>query len=184
MKNQRKRFWIDPRRQGQFIWNLVLISLISGGLTLISLYITVWFNFRVLESVGLRSIPEVRAIFWTATWQLTGAFLIFQISVTSLIWFIGKRISHRLTGPLFALNRQLMQFKSGDLETKFRIRKSDYLHGLKQVFETFGLHISHVEQTQVQDLESLKKMVDQIQNEHLRTQFKKELGVSDHEEAA
>ena len=46
------------------------------------------------------------------------------------VWYIGIRLTHRVSGPLFSLRRSLQRMGDGDLMVRTRLRRGDYFHDL------------------------------------------------------
>lgn len=181
---RRVNFWIDPRRQSKFRLHLAFITLSACAVIGVSLYVVVWLNFHALSSLGLDAISNVRQTFLNASLILAGVYVLY---ITLLLWVIiglGKRISHRLAGPLYSLKRRLDSLKEGDLTTPFTIRKSDFLHALSHEFERLRAHLQSQSDQQKHTFDQAKDMTSQIQDPLLKVAFSPLLEKQDYEKAA
>ena len=184
MKERRHLLWVNHPSQSKFVKHLLFTSVLSGCLIAISLYIVAWLDLRALESLGLRSLPEVRRTFLTATIQLAAGYLMVQALLISIIFWVGKRVSHRLAGPLLRIQKRLLTLKEGDLTTHFKIRKKDFLHSLIQELEDLRVHLHQRTQQRGQDLKKINSLSSKIQHPSLKDQFKKLMDEDEHEKAA
>lgn len=184
MKERRFLRWIDYPRQSKFVTHLLLTSVISGCFMAISLYSVAWLNLRALESLGLRSLIEVRHIFLLASLGLIMGYLLIQGLLISLVFWVGKRISHRLAGPIIAIQKRLLELKDGDFTTHFKIRKKDFLHTLVQELESLRVHLHQQEQGKSQQLEKIKTLSSHIHHPSLKSQFENLLDDNIYEKAA
>ncbi len=124
---KRRNYFIDKSFQGKFILRFSLIVIISsiiiGGLLL--------FLARSSTTVAIENTKVVV--------KNTADFLLPLILVTLIIVTIFSAISvalltmlvsHKISGPLYRIKKEIEKLHSGDLTADFRIRKGDQLQEL------------------------------------------------------
>jgi methyl-accepting chemotaxis protein len=109
MHEKRKQVIIKNEFQYKFILNTLLI-------TLITLNVIIMAAFRFESVFGSMGLP----------------FSVFNMSVVGMevvavvvVFFIGRRISFRIAGPVYALERTLNFMNEGDLTQTLRLRAGD-----------------------------------------------------------
>jgi methyl-accepting chemotaxis protein len=108
-KNRRKQIFIKGSFQQKLILNTMLMTLISLNVIIIAAH---W-----LESIfGAGGLP----------------FSVFNVSVAALeviafitIYFLARKISFHIAGPIYAVERTLGLMNKGDLTHNLRLRKGD-----------------------------------------------------------
>lgn len=132
-QNERKKVWVKPRFQIKFISVLVAIGLgfaiVSGVYTFTYLKITI----DELAIGPLRAIERRFIIPFLITFGImTLAFII-------VLFIIGKVMSHRMAGPLYAFELFLQDIIGGK-NRPLRLRKGDEFQHLEALSEQIRLH--------------------------------------------
>ena len=109
MHEQRKQVII----KNEFQYKLILSTLL---ITLITLNVIIMAAFLFERTFGSMGLP----------------FNVFNMSVVAMeivavvvVFFIGRRISFRIAGPVYALERTLNNMNQGDLVQTLRLRTGD-----------------------------------------------------------
>jgi signal peptidase II len=123
--NSRKRIWINPNFQFRYILFLLIIAL---SLTLISVVFSyTYLKVTIYELIGEnRYIPSRFLIPYIFTYlAISSIFCIFLI-------IIGRRISHRNAGPVYAFDRYVNDLMDGR-NRKFKLRSGDEFRQLEKL---------------------------------------------------
>ncbi|MBY0383781.1 signal peptidase II, partial [bacterium] len=126
--NIRKYYWINPAFQLRYCFTLMFIGVGFGLIAGVFSY--TFLRFMVVDLIGNNQklldqflIPFVQT--YTAFTLAFGAFL----------FLIGRSLSHRVAGPVYAFERFVKNFIAGKPQ-KLKLRKSDefvQLEGLSQM---------------------------------------------------
>ncbi|MFP4380607.1 MAG: hypothetical protein ACLFUS_08905 [Candidatus Sumerlaeia bacterium] len=124
-KYRRSQWIVDMVFQGQFILQLVLISLLAG---VIAGMITLFFIVKVedgnpqVDRVVLEALPRVA---------------LESVIVTVLVLpIIALFLSHRIAGPIYRIRDSIQRVKRGDLSFRIGLRRFDHFKNLAQEFNT------------------------------------------------
>jgi methyl-accepting chemotaxis protein len=121
---QRRLFPIvDASLQYRFLALILVYCFLIIGVMMIPLFIPSMIQLQNADlSLEVRAAAADQILFLhTRIWPPLIA-LIGLIGIHSFIFF------HRIVGPLFRFRRTYEQIGQGDIRTKIRIRKKDYLH--------------------------------------------------------
>jgi len=71
----------------------------------------------------------------SALLSLTGALIIVaaELTIMTTAYFITLRLSHHITGPVYATERRLQQVQNGNLKTHSHLRRGDQFHDMEAV---------------------------------------------------
>ena len=127
MHNRRRRYFIDKAFQTRFIIKfaslVVIATAISGVIVYLLARATVTTSFEnsrlVIKSTADFILPSV---------LLASAIVIISIGFATIL--VSLFASHRIAGPLYRLDKDLQEVTSGNLQMKFRLRKSDEMKKL------------------------------------------------------
>jgi signal peptidase II len=125
----RKKFWINKQFQLKYCYFLMAVGLI---LSLIGFFFSyTYLKVTIQELVGPNSIVLHRFIY---------PFIVTYAVITAVfcasLFAVGKLISHRMAGPIFAFEKfisDVLQQKPEAQEKKFRLRKKDEFQELENL---------------------------------------------------
>ena len=114
---------VDPSLQYRFLALILVYSVLIVGVMMIPLFIPSMIQLENTDlSLEMRAAAADRILFLhTRLWPPLIALIAF-IAIHSFI------LLHRIVGPLFRFRQTYEQIGKGDLRTKIRIRRKDYLH--------------------------------------------------------
>ncbi|HLG20429.1 MAG TPA: hypothetical protein VI895_11525 [Bdellovibrionota bacterium] len=126
---RRRKSVVNFRQQVWFALELVAVTL--GFVMLCAFFLFVpplSYLFEGEESTA-----------WVLDALLRVVFMKWPVVMAALaVWFgIGLLMSHRLSGPLYGLDRTLLSWKKGDRSARVRFRKYDYLLPAKDSLNSF-----------------------------------------------
>jgi|GEM_PF-1277805 len=124
---RRRRYFVDPSFQLKFVLKFCLIVLVSSAVIGTALFFF-WHNSTAVMIDGARS------------WLKPGPdFLLFRMAVVLLIvtvfsCLVGMVLtlltSHKISGPIYRICREIELVQTGDLTRQFHIRDSDQMKEL------------------------------------------------------
>ena len=131
-QNDRKSFWVNKKFQ---IKHSVLFTVVGMFLTLVSLV----FSYTYLK-VSLQEIVGYNpALIEKFTKPFLLTFLILALLYAIILFAVGKLISHRIAGPLYAFQRFLDEVLAGKGLTKsgpaLKLRTNDDFKHLEELAE-------------------------------------------------
>jgi len=164
--NRRKKYYIDKDFQAKFIIKFCLLVVSASIVTGVLLYYynkqtnTVAFeNLRVIvKSTSDFILPIVLAVLVIVT-------IIAAIATILMTLFT----SHKISGPLYKLEKELEKMEAGDFSSPIKIRSSDQLQRVALRFDNMRLNIK-------ESLSSIKSNWKDL-NEQLKS--KKDKSISD-----
>lgn len=123
--NLRKYYWINPSYQLKYCLTLVMIG--SGFALMAGVFCYTFIRFMMVELVGnnQRLLDQFLVPF-------IQTFSIFTVAFGAFLFMIGKILSHRVAGPLFAFERFLKDHIKGK-KARLRLRKGDEFLHLEQL---------------------------------------------------
>jgi methyl-accepting chemotaxis protein len=156
----------------QFQYRFALGVCIFGGLLLFSfggmLLYVIKLNFDMLAQNALLQMPTALAELRREHRLLSLALLVVLIILIGILFALGLLLTHRIAGPLFALQNRLLEFGNGKRGVRLKIRKEDEFKKLEEVFNEsmlkFEDRIQGLEQ-RVTDLVSDPTTKEKIQKE-------------------
>lgn len=137
-ENLRKVAWIHPRFQLRYCYILVTCGL---GFSLISgVFSYTFLRFVVIDLMGNNK-------------QLLDQFLIpflvtfasVSLAFTAFLFLIGKQLSHRIVGPVYAFNKFVDNYIQGNYY-KLRLRKGDEFPELEDLAEKIAKELKAVDE--------------------------------------
>ena len=139
--NLRKHAWIDPKFQLRYCFIMVTCGL---GFSLISgVFSYTFIKFIVIELIGKnqRLLDQFLIPF-------VFTFSIVSIAFTAFLFMIGKQLSHRIVGPVYAFERFVQDFIEGKTDN-LKLRKGDEFKQLERVAETIAKELKSHEHNRV-----------------------------------
>ena len=113
-KNLRRRLIINPQFQWPFIAAILQLEIV---VFMLAAMITLVTDFLLLDMALLYS-PHFQEI----VISVVGLFLCFG----ALLFHIGVRLSHRISGPLYRISLVLEEIKAGRIPDPIRFRDKDF----------------------------------------------------------
>lgn len=111
--NRRRRYWIDPDFQTRYIRNILLLELLVAVVTAL----------LTLGGALLLMNPNIQAGAHWNKMMLTFEVLIAILGVALV--YIGVRVSHKLSGPVYHMRRVLREIREGKPPAPIRLRDGD-----------------------------------------------------------
>lgn len=124
---KRRVYFIDPAFQLNFIFKFCLIIVISfflvGGAALM-----IARNYHPVAAAGVADSTQLAVDF--IFHEL--AVILFIAAVVSLmiVLFLTLSASHKISGPIFRIRKDIERVQAGDLTARFFIRDSDQMQAL------------------------------------------------------
>ncbi len=131
-ENERKQMWVNPRFQRQYIFKLLTIG--SGFAAICGVFSFTYLKVTIDDLViGRSSTIENKFIIpFLITFACIS--IIFLIS----LFILGRILSHRMAGPLYAFENYLRDLAKGN-DRKFKLRAGDnftHLEGVAKEIKT------------------------------------------------
>jgi methyl-accepting chemotaxis protein len=121
---QRRNYFIDKRFQTRFVARFILIILASSGFSL-GLLALLFKNSSTVAIENTKVIVKTTADFILPMVCVTFIIALVFSSVAAIV--LTVIFSHKISGPLFRLTREVESFESGDLTRTFQTRGKDQL---------------------------------------------------------
>lgn len=119
--NLRKYYWINPHYQLKYCFTLLFVGVGFAGIAGVFSY--TFLKFVLEDLVGHNK--ELLERFLT---PFVTTFSIFSTCFAAFLFLIGKQLSHRSAGPVYAFERFLNDFIAGN-KHKLKLRQGDeFLH--------------------------------------------------------
>src|SRR6056300_607484 len=131
--NQRSQIMITSDFQHRLIFSTLLIALIAlNGILLLA----GWLDSRLGDSVVVVDVFRVSVA-------------ILEVLTVIVVYFVSRRISFHIAGPVYAVERTLRQMSEGNLTQRLTLRKGDqFLEAaevINQVLDTCQLKLSDIQ---------------------------------------
>ena len=110
MENKRKQIIIKNHFQHRLIINTLLMTIVTLNLILVASYF--------LESVYGSSDSIVNVF--------TASLGVMELVAIFAVYYISRRISFRIAGPIYAIERTLNSMSEGELSLRLKLRADDY----------------------------------------------------------
>lgn len=132
-KNLRKYYWINPYYQIRYCFTLVFVGV---GFAIISGVFSYTFLKFVLEDVSHIQKAELNKYLMPFVFT----FSIFSVAFASFLFMIGKILSHRTAGPVYAFERFTNQLISGESHP-LKLRQGDEFKQLEKLSQKMVDHL-------------------------------------------
>ena len=119
-----KNILVNPKKQLRF--SLILVT--GSSLTVVLFLLVVVFQMKqTLLTLGIiyRFDLEIVTAMQSALTSAVYVSLLLTAMVTFLSVLVGIRLSHRIYGPMVAINRHLSELAGGDYKRRVTLRKDD-----------------------------------------------------------
>lgn len=115
--NVRKYYWINPQYQIKYCFTLMIVGL--GFALIAGVFSYTFIRFMVVDLIG--NNEKMLDQFLTPFMQ---TFAIFTVAFAAFLFTIGKILSHRSAGPVYALERFINEYIQGNARP-LKLRKGD-----------------------------------------------------------
>jgi hypothetical protein len=131
---KRSKTLIIPQLQLSLVMGALLIFIAAA----VIFFATANIVFMKIEELAFTAGLDKNQIFMTDLKSLENTTaIIYGITVLTgitIIFLGGLRLSHRVAGPIYVLNRQIESFCRGELPTDLKFRKGDFLIDIQDNF--------------------------------------------------
>lgn len=137
-ENERKRIWINPAFQLKYCFVLMFVGL---GFALISGVFTYTYLRITIDElvIGPTQATENRFLI-----PFVVTFMIIASGFMTLLFLIGRTLSHRTAGPLYAFERFMEDILNGK-DRPFKLREGDEFIHLEELAERIRAQLIHGE---------------------------------------
>ncbi len=139
--NLRKDAWVDPKFQLRYCYILVACGL---GFSLVSGV----FSYTFLRFVVIDLIGRNEKLLDQFLLPFLVTFSIVSIAFATFLFMIGKQLSHRIVGPIYAFERFVNNYIDGK-ETSLKLRKGDEFTQLEELSVIIADHLKVSNESQV-----------------------------------
>ncbi len=133
-KFKRRKTLILPRLQLSLIMAALIVFIIAAGI----FFGTISIVFLKLQQIAINTGLEANhALFLElkSLENITATVYGLTVVVAIFILFVGGlRLSHRVAGPIYVLNRQIVRFINRENPPDLRFRKDDFMDDLQDNF--------------------------------------------------
>ena len=156
----RKKYLINWRFQLKYVFLLIFLAFILLGIFAVSMHYFVNMNFGALVESGVMTSPQAVQLIEVEKGFLTRNLLKIFIAVAVLITILGIFLTHRLAGPVFALERRMRDVAAGRTKPlPFQIRKTDEFQQLASAYREM---MEALEKGDMADKEKIHKLEAEI----------------------
>ncbi len=147
--NSRRKYWVNPSFQLKYCFVLLGVGI---GLTVISLVFSyTYLRVSISELVGGNQFLINKFI---SPFVIT--FLIISVGFCAILFAVGKTISHRIAGPLYAFERFLDDTLAGR-PAVLKLRAGDEFKHLEELAEQVKVQLLEI---QTKTMEKIASMED------------------------
>jgi signal peptidase II len=132
--NLRKFYWINLRYQLKYCFTLMFVG--TGFSLIAGVFSYTFLRFMVIDLIG--NNPKLLNQFLIPFVQ---TFTIFTLAFSAFLFLIGKVLSHRVAGPIYAFERFLKDFLRGNNQP-LRLRKGDEFEQLEYLSRLIIQHLT------------------------------------------
>lgn len=156
---KRRNYFVNKEVQVRFAATLVFISLLTS-LQLVA-YIAFADNNLVAKAAkyGLTQNELMFSFIIVQQKDLLTKLLIYLVANMFLVGLFGLFFSHRLTGPIYRLEKFIKRIAEGDLSGNVKLRKSDQFQSFATSVNTM---VDCLRQKRSDELEMLKSLEKQV----------------------
>jgi signal peptidase II len=124
--NLRKDAWVDPKFQLRYCYILVACGL---GFSLVSgVFSYTFLRFVVIDLIGKNEkLLDQFLIPFLVTFSAV------SVGFSAFLFMIGKQLSHRIVGPVYAFERFVNDYINGGNEKTLKLRKGDEFLQLEEL---------------------------------------------------
>lgn len=172
--NTRKKVWVYPKFQIKYIFILISIGIGFSVISGVFSYTYIWVTIQDLVG-GRSSIIEKKFLV---------PFLLTYASISTgfvvILFLLGRVLSHRTAGPVYAFERFLEDIINGDKDRKLKLRAGDEFKHLEELAHSIGLTLYEkvVEKDGVPHTEPIIEEEEPLTAEHDSPEESPELAAS------
>lgn len=167
---QRKRFIIKPEIQIKYLIITVVLIILTGIAVFSFVNLTIASSAK-LENLTRMDIAIIKDLIFKS--------MVTVLSIIAVIVILeGILFLHKLTGPLFVIEKMMRMVAEGDLTLKLKLRKGDELQSLAEEFQNMVdcLNKNFVEEkskveTIKKDLNDIILKLETISNEEIKVKI-------------
>lgn len=138
--NSRKVYWVNRSFQLKYCLMLMGVGL---GLTLIcAVFSYTYLRVTILELVGNNVFLMSKFLV-----PFTITFAIIAVAFAAILFSVGKQISHKIAGPLYAFERFLNDSLSGAEPPPLKLRAGDEFRHLEELATEISLRLKTIRDT-------------------------------------
>lgn len=135
-KYKRRNYFIDPKFQLNFILKFCFIVIVSSLLIGMSMFFLSQDSTTVaIENTKVLVKPTADFILP----QMAVVLLIVAVFSSVVMVFLTLFVSHKISGPIFRIKKEIELVQGGDLTRQFTIRNSDQLQELAKTLQEMTL---------------------------------------------
>lgn len=166
----RRRYIVKRGLQFRYIGLIFMLALLASFITGWTVFATGWSFFgEKLASV----YPQGRLIYVFKA--INVALMRNLLLISPLIFLLGLLFSHRIAGPLYRIEKTLIEIAKGNLALKIKLRQGDELASLADIINTMTDNFNRVlvlNKEKVinaqKNLEEIKKMLSIQSYDHVK----------------
>jgi len=166
----RTRYLIQPKFQLLFSSILILIALVCAILVGVVVYILIYTNNLIFVKYNIHTSPEYLTLLAKQGRVVIVAWLASFGAVAIVLFVAGIFLSHRMTGPLYALMREMKKLREGDLSAHLALRKRDEFKELKAPFNRWVEYFRKVNQKDIEQITiisgELKSLIETLKSKN------------------
>ncbi len=135
-QNTRKSLWVNFKFQIKYCFLLMVVGL---GIGIVSgTFAYTYLRVTIISLTGQNSyiLDKFLVPFILSYAAISGVFLM-------ILFLIGKSISHRVAGPVYAFEKYLAELMNGNFKS-FKMRRSDEFQHLAEIGEKVKIHLEKV----------------------------------------
>jgi signal peptidase II len=146
--NTRRKYWVNPSFQLKYCFVLLGVGI---GLTVISLVFSyTYLRVSISELVGGNQFLINKFI---SPFVIT--FLIISVGFCGILFTVGKIISHRIAGPLYAFERFLDDTLAGR-PAHLKLRAGDQFKHLEELADQIKIQLTEIQEKTMQKVASME----------------------------
>jgi len=124
--NRRGRLWINPPYQIRYCMTLIGVGM---GFSVISGVFSYTFLKVALTDWKIRGQVSVDKLLWV----FVGTFIIVSLIFAFILFILGRRLSHRTVGPIYAFEKFIDELINGKKGQLLKLRTGDEFTHLEQI---------------------------------------------------
>lgn len=146
--NSRRKYWVNPSFQLKYCFVLLGVGV---GLTVISLVFSyTYLRVSISELVGGNQFLINKFI---SPFVIT--FLVISVGFCAILFTVGKIISHRIAGPLYAFERFLDDTLAGR-PAHLKLRAGDQFKHLEELSDQIKIQLTQIQEKTMQKIASME----------------------------
>ena len=124
MKNRRRKRLLGTSLQRKLLVLIIIAAVAPASIIAVCLYYLI-FNLFAWQL----GIPEAVAYNLLPVAERVGFILLVGLPIIlTVIWIVAVKVSHRIAGPLYRLEKEIEEIVSGRKSGPIKLRKDDELH--------------------------------------------------------